>query len=91
MDEQLTPMPAQPETAEVVDIQFRPGQKVYYFDPAGHTLQTGDQVVIDTARGPEFGIVVGGNHNIISVRTVSTFRSLLTVFLPVSMVSVSLR
>ena len=25
-----------PETAEVVDIQFRAGQKVYYFDPAGH-------------------------------------------------------
>ena len=69
MDEQLTPMPAQPETAEVVDIQFRPGQKVYFFDPAGHTLRSGDHVVIDTARGPEFGYCTGGNH-IIPMRDV---------------------
>ena len=53
-----------PETAEVVDIQFRAGQKVYYFDPAGHTCKTGDHVIIDTARGPEYGICAGGNHRI---------------------------
>ena len=64
MDEQLTPMPAQPETAAVVDIQFRPGQKVYFFDPAGLKLQAGDHVVIDTARGAEFGYCTAGNHNI---------------------------
>ena len=64
MDEQMLPMPEQPETAEVVDIQFRPGQKVYFFDPAGHTLQAGDHVVIDTARGPEFGYCTAGNHTI---------------------------
>ena len=52
------------ETAEVVDIQFRPGQKVYYFDPAGHTCKAGDHVIIDTARGPEFGICAAGNHRI---------------------------
>ena len=53
-----------PETAEVVDIQFRAGQKVYYFDPAGHSCKTGDHVIIDTARGPEFGICAAGNHRI---------------------------
>ena len=41
-----------PEKVEVVDIQFRPGQKIYYFDPAGLTLVPGDHVIIDTARGP---------------------------------------
>ena len=51
-----------PETAEVVDIQFRAGQKVYYFDPAGHDCKAGDHVIIDTARGPEYGICAGGNH-----------------------------
>ena len=35
---------------EVVDIQFRPGQKVYFFDPAGKTYNAGDHVIIDTAR-----------------------------------------
>jgi len=47
-----------------VDIQFRPGQKIYFFDPAGHHLQAGDHVIIDTARGPEYGICTGGNHTV---------------------------
>ena len=46
---------------EVVDIQFRPGQKIYFFDPAGLQLKAGDHVIIDTARGPEFGYCAGGN------------------------------
>ena len=53
-----------PETVEVVDIQFRPGQKIYFFDPDGVQFHTGDHVIIDTARGAEFGIVAGGNHTI---------------------------
>ena len=52
------------KTIEVVDIQFRPGQKVYYFDPAGHTYQAGDHVIIDTARGDEYGYCTGGNHRL---------------------------
>ena len=52
------------ESFEVVDIQFRPGQKIYFFDPAGHHLQAGDHVIIDTARGPEYGICTGGNHTV---------------------------
>ena len=54
-----------PDTqVEVVDIQFRPGQKVYFFDPDGVTFVAGDHVIIDTARGAEFGFCVGGNHTI---------------------------
>ena len=49
---------------EVVDIQFRPGQKIYFFDPDGIRLNTGDHVIIDTARGAEFGTCAGGNHTI---------------------------
>ena len=62
---------------EVVDIQFRPGQKVYYFAPGGLTLKTGDHVIIDTARGPEFGICAGGNHRIPEKDVVSPLRSVL--------------
>ena len=51
-----------PETLEVVDIQFRPGQKVYYFDPNGMRFAPGDPVIMDTARGPEFGTCAGANH-----------------------------
>ncbi len=49
---------------EVVDIQFRPGQKIYFFDPDGEAFAAGDHVIIDTARGAEFGICAGGNHTI---------------------------
>ena len=66
-------------TVQVVDIQFRPGQKVYYFDPAGLTLRPGDHVIIDTARGAEFGIVAGGNHRIPEKDVVSPLRSVLRI------------
>ena len=66
-----------PETAEVVDIQFRAGQKVYYFDPAGHTCKQGDHVIIDTARGPEFGICAAGNHHIPMKDVVAPLRCVL--------------
>ncbi|MBQ9762529.1 MAG: hypothetical protein IJV82_05565 [Oscillospiraceae bacterium] len=66
-----------PESVEVVDIQFRPGQKVYFFDPAGLTLKQGDHVIMDTARGPEFGICTAGNHTIPQKDVVAPLRSIL--------------
>ena len=56
--------PQEPEYVEVVDVQFRPGQKVYFFDPAGMEISQYDHLIIDTARGPEYGICSGGNHRI---------------------------
>ena len=67
------------EDVEVVDIQFRPGQKIYYFDPAGYTLNTGDHVIIDTARGAEYGLVAGGNHKIPAKDVVPPLRCVLRV------------
>ena len=79
-DENITTVP-QPETVdtpvEVVDIQFRPGQKVYFFDPDGNTYAPGDHVIMDTARGPEYGIVTGGNHHIPQKDVVSPLRKVL--------------
>ena len=74
MEEQII---TAPETAEVVDIQFRAGQKVYYFDPAGHTCKAGDHVIIDTARGPEYGICAAGNHSIPMKDVVAPLRCVL--------------
>ena len=62
---------------EVVDIQFRAGQKIYFFSPNGIVCKPGDHVIIDTARGAEFGIVTGGNHNIPSKDVVSPLRPVL--------------
>ena len=71
MEEQVTNTP---EFAEVVDIQFRPGQKIYFFDPAGLTCKPGDHVIIDTARGAEFGYCAAGNHRIPQSKVVSPLR-----------------
>ena len=79
MEEEILTPQELPEFVEVVDIQFRQGQKVYYFDPAGHTVKTGDHVIIDTARGPEFGICAGGNHQIPSKDVVAPLRVVLRI------------
>ena len=65
------------ENVEVVDIQFRPGQKIYYFDPDGKTLQPGDHVIIDTARGAEYGTCAGANHRIAQKDVVAPLRKVL--------------
>ena len=74
MEEQIK---TTPETVEVVDIQFRPGQKVYYFDPNGITCRPGDHVIIDTARGDEYGYCTAGNHQIPTKDIVSPLRPVL--------------
>ena len=66
-------------TVQVVDIQFRPGQKVYYFDPGALTIKTGDHVIMDTARGPEYGICAGGNHLIPEKDVVTPLRPVLRI------------
>ena len=77
MDEEILTVPE--ADVEVVDIQFRPGQKVYYFSPGGLKLQPGTHVIIDTARGPEFVICTGGNHTIPQKDVVPPLRSVLRI------------
>jgi len=68
-----------PVLAEVVDIQFRPGQKIYYFDPAGIVCKAGMHVIINTARGPEYGYCTAGNHKIPVAEVVSPLRPVLRI------------
>ena len=77
--EDIKTVPQPDATVEVVDIQFRAGQKVYYFDPAGFTCKQGDHVIIDTARGPEYGTCVGGNHAISTKEIVAPLRPVLRI------------
>ena len=56
--------PDQNTPVDVVDVQFRAGSKIYYFDPDGLTVTPGDHVIIETARGPEYGTCTGGNHQV---------------------------
>ena len=79
-EEQIIPAPE--ENVEVVDIQFRPGQKIYFFDPSGMNIEAEDHVIIDTARGAEFGICTGGNHTIPQKEVVTPLRKVLRLATP---------
>ena len=67
----------EPVLLPVVDIQFRPGQKVYFFDPAGLDLKIGDHVIMDTARGAEYGTCTSGIHMVKQSEVVLPLRSVL--------------
>ena len=42
----------------VVGIRFKKAGKIYYFDPAAYILEVGQYVIVETARGIEYGKVV---------------------------------
>lgn len=74
--------PEQPAPVTVVDIQFRTGSKVYYFDPGDLALQAGDHVILETARGPEFGVCTAGNHPVPPKDIVAPLRRILRLATP---------
>ena len=47
-----------PTAVRVVGIRFRPAGRIYYYDPAGRDLKTGQWVIVETAKGTECGRVV---------------------------------
>lgn len=44
----------------IIGVRFRPAGKVYYFAPGKFHIKKGQQVIVETARGIEFGNVVIG-------------------------------
>ena len=44
---------------KIVGVRFRNAGKVYYFDPKDYKIQVGDHVIVETARGIEYGTVTG--------------------------------
>lgn len=43
---------------KIVGVRFRPAGKIYYFDPIHFSLENGSHVIVETARGIEFGTVM---------------------------------
>ncbi|SNX53855.1 stage 0 sporulation family protein [Thermoanaerobacterium sp. RBIITD] len=48
----------------VVGIRFKKAGKIYYFDPGELPVSIGDNVIVETARGIEFGEVVVGKREV---------------------------
>ena len=42
---------------KVAGVRFKTAGKVYYFDPGDLEVKMGDNVIVETARGMEFGTV----------------------------------
>ena len=43
---------------KIVGVRFRNAGKIYYFDPLDMDMETGTHVIVETARGIEFGVVM---------------------------------
>ena len=49
---------------KVIGVRFRTAGKVYFFDPLQFEIKRGDHVIVETARGIEYGTVVSGVHEV---------------------------
>ena len=49
---------------KVIGVRFRTAGKIYFFAPGQLNIQTGDKVIVETARGVEFGTVVTGEKEV---------------------------
>lgn len=49
---------------KVIGVRFRKAGKVYYFSPGDQIIKNGQHVIVETARGVEYGYVVLGTHEV---------------------------
>lgn len=59
---------------EVIGVRFRQNGKIYFFAPNGIELEVGDAVIVETARGVEYGKVVLGKREIEEGSITSTLK-----------------
>lgn len=64
---------------EIIGVRFRPNGKIYFFSPGDHDVECGQFVIVETARGVEFGKVVLGKRNIDDGKIVSTLKTIIRV------------
>ena len=59
---------------EVIGVRFRQNGKIYFFAPNDIELEVGDAVIVETARGVEYGKVVLGKREIEEGNITSTLK-----------------
>ena len=67
---------------KVIGVRFRNAGKIYYFDPAGMDISTGDHVIVETARGIEYGFVVLGSREVEDSKVVSPLKPVIRMATP---------
>ncbi len=62
---------------EVISVRFRSGCKNYYFSPGQLTVAPGQDVIVETAQGPEYVTCTQGNHTVEDHQVVEPLRRVL--------------
>ena len=73
----LVEPPEPPRMCEIVGVRFKSAGKIYYFDPNGRKFSKDDPVIVDTARGLEFGIVDLSNRMVSEREVVMPLRQVI--------------
>lgn len=64
---------------KVIGVRFRTAGKIYFFDPGKFQIKKGDNVIVETARGVEFGTVVGDPREVEDNKVVQPLKPVLRV------------
>ncbi len=67
---------------KVIGVRFRKTGKIYYFDPVGFDIETGQHVIVETARGVEYGHVVLGAREVEDNKVVQPLKPVIRVATP---------
>lgn len=63
----------------VIGVRFRPAGKIYYFAPGKFHIRQGDKVIVETARGIEFGTVVTGPKEVKNEEVMQPLKSVIRI------------
>ena len=64
---------------KIIGVRFRTAGKIYYFDPAGFEIKRNDHVIVETARGVEYGTVVGDIREVDDAKVVQPLKPVLRI------------
>lgn len=64
---------------KVIGVRFRTAGKVYFFDPGKLEIKQGDHVIVETARGIEYGTVIGAPREVEEDKVVQPLKSVLRI------------
>ena len=64
---------------KVIGVRFRTAGKIYYFDPGKLDVKRNDHVIVETARGIEYGTVVGEPREVEEDKVVQPLKAVLRV------------
>ena len=64
---------------KVIGVRFRRTGKIYYFDPANLNIETGQHVIVETARGVEYGDVVLGVREVEEDKVIQPLKPVIRV------------